>query len=434
MAEFISKITLPDGKSYEIKDLGARQLIQDIASKGISFAISTSAGDTPLGISWTKGDTLITGTLAPSASVTAIYLVPAKTTGDADIYAEYICVKSGEIYVWEKLGTTETTISNLGDLAYKNSVSGSVEVIDTVSANFHDGVASLSGSFTPEGSVSASFTGAQMTVSGSLTPTGTIITTLGDDAVADVSITYKPTGTVTGSFVSGSITATGLYTPKGTINKPNINVTASKITAGASKTLSAGSVTPGVAPTFTEGAFTAGSFAQGTDNFVAPTLTTSVDGETLTINFTAGSFTQGKDTYKSSTKAKDTFTAGSHTEVDLPTFEDIDIISDVTAALATAPTFTGTGEDITVTGSSSGSITDLKFVGNSATLSSSAPLSGTINSQFTGKATAVSLTGTPTGTIAATFTGSDGAISANGSVTGAVTVTTSTTTKNITSK
>lgn len=434
MAEFISKITLPDGKSYEIKDLGARQLIQDIASKGISFAISTSAGDTPLGISWTKGDTLITGTLAPSASITAIYLVPAKTTGDADIYAEYICVKSGEIYVWEKLGTTETTISNLGDLAYKNSVSGSVEVIDTVSANFHDGVASLSGSFTPEGSVSASFTGAQMTVSGSLTPTGTIITTLGDDAVADVSITYKPTGTVTGSFVSGSITATGLYTPKGTINKPNINVTASKITAGASKTLSAGSVTPGVAPTFIEGAFTAGSFAQGTDNFVAPTLTTSVDGETLTINFTAGSFTQGKDTYKSSTKAKDTFTAGSHTEVDLPTFEDIDIISDVTAALATAPTFTGTGEDITVTGSSSGSITDLKFVGNSATLSSSAPLSGTINSQFTGKATAVSLTGTPTGTIAATFTGSDGAISANGSVTGAVTVTTSTTTKNITSK
>lgn len=434
MAEFISKITLPDGKSYEIKDLGARQLIQDIASKGISFAISTSAGDTPLGISWTKGDTLITGTLAPSASVTAIYLVPAKTTGDADIYAEYICVKSGEIYVWEKLGTTETTISNLGDLAYKNSVSGSVEVIDTVSANFHDGVASLSGSFTPEGSVSASFTGAQMTVSGSVTPTGTITTTLGDDAVADVSITYKPTGTVTGSFVSGSITATGLYTPKGTINKPNINVTASKITAGASKTLSAGSVTPGVAPTFIEGAFTAGSFAQGTDNFVAPTLTTSVDGETLTINFTAGSFTQGKDTYKSSTKAKDTFTAGSHTEVDLPTFEDIDIISDVTAALATAPTFTGTGEDITVTGSSSGSITDLKFVGNSATLSSSAPLSGTINSQFTGKATAVSLTGTPTGTIAATFTGSDGAISANGSVTGAVTVTTSTTTKNITSK
>ena len=434
MAEFISKITLPDGKSYEIKDLGARQLIQDIASKGISFAISTSTGDTPLGISWTKGDTLITGTLAPSASVTAIYLVPAKTTGDADIYAEYICVKSGEIYVWEKLGTTETTISNLGDLAYKNSVSGSVEVIDTVSANFHDGVASLSGSFTPEGSVSASFTGAQMTVSGSVTPTGTITTTLGDDAVADVSITYKPTGTVTGSFVSGSITATGLYTPKGTINKPNINVTASKITAGASKTLSAGSVTPGIAPTFTEGAFTAGSFAQGTDNFVAPTLTTSVDGETLTINFTAGSFTQGKDTYKSSTKAKDTFTAGSQTAVDLPTFEDIDIISDVTAALATAPTFTGTGEDITVTGSSSGSITDLKFVGTSAILSSSAPLSGTINSQFTGKATAVSLTGTPSGTISATFTGSDGAISANGSVTGAVTVTTSTTTKNITSK
>lgn len=434
MAEFISKITLPDGKSYEIKDLGARQLIQDIAAKGISFAISTSAGDTPLGISWTKGDTLITGTLAPSAAVTAIYLVPAKTPSGVDIYAEYICVKSGETYVWEKLGTTETVISNLGDLAYKNSVSGSVEVINDVSANFHDGIANISGSFTPEGSVAANFSGAQMTVSGSVTPKGTVATTLGADVAADVSITYKPTGTVTGSFLSGSITATGQYTPKGTINKPNVTVTASKTTAGASKVVTNGSVVAGTAPSFTEGAFTAGSFTQGTDNFVAPTLTTSVDGETLTINFTAGSFTQGKDTYKSSAKAKDTFTAGSPTAVTLPTFNDIDIISDVTAALASAPTFTGTDEDITVTGVSNGSITDLKFVGTSATLSTSAPISGTINSEFTGTAATVSLVGTPTGTISATFTGSAGNISGEGAVTGAVTITTSTTTKNITSK
>ena len=129
MPEFISKITLPNGTTYEIKDLGARQLIQDLSSAGISFIISSTAGDTPAGVN----------------------LVPVTNTEANNIYAEYICAKSGEAtYIWEKLGTTEAKIGSLGALAYKSEASGSVTVLDTVSANFTNGSANVSGSYTPQ--------------------------------------------------------------------------------------------------------------------------------------------------------------------------------------------------------------------------------------------------------------------------------------------
>ena len=107
MADSISKITWPDNHTYELIDFGARRLIKDLSSAGISFIISNTAGDTPLGVTWTKGETLVTGTLQPSGTITGIYLVPVTNTGEHNIYAEYICAKSGEAtYIWEKLGTT----------------------------------------------------------------------------------------------------------------------------------------------------------------------------------------------------------------------------------------------------------------------------------------------------------------------------------------
>lgn len=391
MAEYISKITLPNGVTYEVKDLGARQLIQDIASAGISFVISTSAGDTPLGVQWRVGDTLITGTLAPSKAATAIYLVPATLTSAKDVYMEYVCVLSGETYIWEKLGDTDVDISSLGGLAYKNEVSGTVSVIDSVSGTFNGNAVSSTGKYTPTGNVSATFSGADLSLSTSLTPSGYVTSTLGDDATAEVNISYTPAGTIT---------------------KPAVTVSAPKTAAGASKLATAGSVTAGTAPSFTEGTFTAGSFTQGKDTFVAPTLTTSVEGETLTIAFTAGSFTQGFDTYRSASKAKDTFNAGSQTVVTLPTFTDVAVISGVTAALASAPTFNGAA----------------------ATLNASAAVSGTINSTFTGTAQTISLSGKPAGTISAEFAGVQGDINVSGTTAGSVSITTSSVTKTITSK
>lgn len=434
MAEYISRITLPDGITYDVKDLEARKLIAQIQSAGISFKISTSAGDTPKGVTWTKGDTQIVGTLEPSAAIVSIYLVQVQKTETNNIYAEYICVKSGETYIWEKLGTTDISLDGLGDLAYKNSVSGSVEVIDSVSAQLNNGAATVTGTITPAGTVAASFTGESLTMSTSVTPKGTVVSTLGDDAVAAVRINYKPAGTVAASFSGSNMTSTGSFTPAGTITKPNINVTLSTTTGGASKVATTGTVTAGVAPSFTEGAFTSGTFTQGKDTFVAPTLTTSVANETLVINFVPGSFTQGNDTYKSAAKAKDTWSAGSVTKVTLPTFNSVDLVSGVSAALAAAPTFTGTEGDVSVTGTTAGSITGLSFTGTSASLSASAAVTGTVNSTFTGSATSISVTGTPKGAVGATFTGTEATVESSGAVTGNVAVTTGKATKTITSK
>ena len=91
----ISKITLPSGTTYDIKDAVARQM----ASSGVSFIISTNASTTPKDVTWDSGDTTITGTLVASADTTGkFYLLPDTTAGGKDIYAEYVTVEDGSLY------------------------------------------------------------------------------------------------------------------------------------------------------------------------------------------------------------------------------------------------------------------------------------------------------------------------------------------------
>lgn len=69
--------------------------------------ICTEAANTPAGVTFGA----VTGTLAASAdTMHKIYLVP-ETSGTGDNYSEYISVKSGETYTWEKIGTTAASLS-----------------------------------------------------------------------------------------------------------------------------------------------------------------------------------------------------------------------------------------------------------------------------------------------------------------------------------
>lgn len=69
--------------------------------------ICTEAGNTPAGVTFG----VVTGTLAASAdTMHKIYLVP-EASGAGDNYSEYISVKSGETYTWEKIGTTAASLS-----------------------------------------------------------------------------------------------------------------------------------------------------------------------------------------------------------------------------------------------------------------------------------------------------------------------------------
>ena len=91
MAE-ISKITLPSGTTYDLKDATARQMI----SQGITFVRSTNAANTPKDVTWDDDGTTITGTLVASASTKGyFYLVPSTNAAGHDIWDEYVTVEQG---------------------------------------------------------------------------------------------------------------------------------------------------------------------------------------------------------------------------------------------------------------------------------------------------------------------------------------------------
>ena len=177
----ISQITLPSGTTYNLKDAWARTQIEAITGgsaivfKGVSSTALTDGGnENP-----TVGGSVIT----------------SKSTGDLYFYGseEFIY---GDDNKWHSLGDS---LANLGELAYKDSVT--VKYDKTTS-------------------VTSSFSGAQATVSISATNNN--------------SGNYTPAGTVTGGVFTGSdSTFTGSYTPAGSVAAPTISVS----TAGSTTTI-----------------------------------------------------------------------------------------------------------------------------------------------------------------------------------------------------
>ena len=335
----ISKITLPSGTTYDIKDETARQM----ASAGVSFTISTDAASTPKDVKWDNNGTTVTGTLVASASTTGVfYLVPATTQQSTkDIYAEYVTVKKGSAYSWEKIGTTDIDLSNLGSLAYKDSATGN---------------------YTPSGTVSQpTFSGNSLTSTGTFTPDGTVSTPTFTGTEGSVSVSGTPSGTI------GVGTGAANYTPGGTVSTPTITVTPTASTGYvASSATGGGSVTSGTAASAT-----------------MPVLETSVSNDTLVLSWTPGSFT-----------------ANTPTSVTLPSFTSKNIVTGISNASSSQPSFTGTGVNLTFSG---------------ATMSSSGAFTpeGTVSQPtFTGSSGSVSVSGTPSGTVSQpTFSGTQKAVS-----------------------
>ena len=124
----ISKITLPSGNTYNIKDAVAREAI----AGGVSFIISWNGSTTPVpanipaGVVVTYNGTDYTGTLAANAAQPgAFYLVKSSTQKDTlDVYDEYVAVGATGSKTWERLGDTQISLSDLGGLAYKDNATG----------------------------------------------------------------------------------------------------------------------------------------------------------------------------------------------------------------------------------------------------------------------------------------------------------------------
>lgn len=117
----ISKITLPSGNTYDIKDAVAREMI----SGGVSFVIAwdgTSTPDVtkiPAGVVVKYNGTTYTGTLDPddeSVQAGAFYLVRSSTStsgSPTDVYDEYVPVGTTGSKSWEKIGDTQIDLTDV---------------------------------------------------------------------------------------------------------------------------------------------------------------------------------------------------------------------------------------------------------------------------------------------------------------------------------
>lgn len=147
----ISKITLPSGTTYDIKDATARELIKTLGSPTSYLGVTTTeitdgATTSPI----TIGDKSIT----PKA-------------GDIVAYGSSEFVWSDTENKWREFGST----GSLKALAFKDSASAS---------------------YTPAGSVSQpTFTGTKATISANYTPAGTVAISEGTGTA-----NYTPQGTV----------------------------------------------------------------------------------------------------------------------------------------------------------------------------------------------------------------------------------------------
>lgn len=123
MAE-ISKITLPSGNTYDIKDAVAREMIAGSVSYNIGWD-GTGVPDVtkiPAGVVVTYNGTNYTGTMsAENAQPGEFVLVKSSDTAQ-NAYSEYVAVGTTGSKTWEKMGDTTIDLSSLGALAYKDNV------------------------------------------------------------------------------------------------------------------------------------------------------------------------------------------------------------------------------------------------------------------------------------------------------------------------
>ena len=163
------------------------------------------------------------------------------------------------------------------------------------------------------------------TVSSIYTPAGMVTQPVFSGNQMTMSTTVTPTGIVSKpTFTGTQVTLKPKVTAAGTVSKPNVNVTTS--TKNVNSITNVGSL---------------------------PTLATSVTNETLSFTFGRGALpTKGADT---------------------------PFVSGVTASLASAPTFTGSQVEGTVTYTPAGTVSRPTFTGTQASVSVTGTPAGTVS-------------------------------------------------------
>lgn len=313
----ISKIKLPSGVVYTLKDTVARSM----GGGGIQLKGATT---TALTDEDTTNPILIDG-----ESYTAV-------NQDAVFYGKKEFVFDGT--KWHEFGD----MSGLGTLAKKDSASGS---------------------FTPAGEVSQpEFTGVKFFSSGTFMPRGTVSQPIFTGTRGSVTVSGTPAGTISKG------TGTANYTPEGDVSQPITTVelnaeskyVASSATGGGSVTAgTAASATMPVLSTtvfeetltigWTDGSFTANKPTEVTlPGFSEQTIATGVKSVSTTKPTFTGTGAELKFTGSTMSSAGDFTPEGSVSQPGFLGTTDNVLVSGTPKGSVSAPTFTGTLGPVTV--------------------------------------------------------------------------------------
>lgn len=348
MPNQISKITLPSGTTYDIKDAYARQQIQAIVGGNvISFGgVSTTA--------LTDG-----GTEKPTVGGKQI----DPTLGQIFFYgtSEFIW---GSDNKWHALGD----LTSLGDLAYKDTASTDYTPAGIVSKPTFTGSSSTvtitstdnsSGNYQPKGSISGgAFTGSNTTFTGKFTPQGQITTTTATTENKTATVSKASSGTVT-------------YTPEGSVAAPTISVA----TAGSTTTIKD--------PTSVTVAKTVVAAAPGAAAPANSLTYYAVANETLSL------YQLGYTTGASITTENKTVKTGDATySASAPAFTGTGarlVTGNIVVPKTYTSTFSGTEGDVSTSGTPNGSNSVLSFTGTKVQLAGTTIANGSVSQPtFTG--------------------------------------------------
>ena len=245
----ISKITLPSGTTYDIKDATARQSIEDIISAGLEYVVVT---ELPTASAETMGK---------------IYLV-AHSHGTDDIYDEYLTIRTAQsgipvtfTYSWEKIGNTDIDLSNYVTDVTLNKRTATVLTSDTTRTSTY-----ISGSASG-GNVAWNSKDQKSAVTGYSPSTGTAV---GTGATFEVT---QPTITLSSNTTSGVS-----YVESVSVTSSNKLVTTSLKGVAGTETVS--KVTAATSQTTADGTWTAVTGSNANSNLLA---NISVSGEVLSI-------------------------------------------------------------------------------------------------------------------------------------------------------
>lgn len=338
----ISKITLPSGQTYDLKDNYARDVIETIV--GGNAVVFVGVSSTALTDGGTQKPTIEGAQVTPKIGQLFFYGTQ-----------EFIWGKDDK---WHALGS----LQSLGALAYKNSASASYKPAGTVSKPTFTGSSSTvtitatdntNGNYQPKGTVSKpTFTGSSSTFTGKFTPEGGVTVT--------TNATTNKTATVSAAS-SGEAT----YTPAGSVSTPTVSVK----TPGSTTTIKN--------PTSVTVAKTVVAAAPGATAPANAIIYYSVANENLSL-YQLG-YTTGDSISTSNVTVKNGDAAY---EASQPSFTGTGarlVTGSIPVPSTYTATFTGTEGDVSTSGTPNGSVSQPTFTGSKAQLSGTTTANGSVS-------------------------------------------------------